>query len=120
MPTYDYVCDACGHEMELFQRITEGPKKKCPACGKNKLRRLIGTGGAVLFKGSGFYETDYRSKAYSEAAKKEKSASTETKKDTKDAAKPAKADKPISNAEASQIVNRAKENTAKRDKKAGS
>ncbi len=60
MPTYDYECDACGHEFELFQGITAATKKKCPACKKMKLRRLFGTGGALMFKGSGFYETAAR------------------------------------------------------------
>jgi putative FmdB family regulatory protein len=72
MPTYDYECDACGHEFELFQSITEAVKKKCPDCGKLKLRRLFGTGAAIVFKGSGFYQTDYRSDSYKEAAKKDK------------------------------------------------
>ena len=58
MPTYDYECDACGHTFELFQRITADPIKKCPECKKNKVRRLFGTGAAIMFKGSGFYETD--------------------------------------------------------------
>ena len=74
MPTYDYECDACGHSFELFQSMSEGHKKKCPSCKKNKLVRLIGTGGAVLFKGSGFYSTDYRSEAYKSDAKKDKPA----------------------------------------------
>jgi len=60
MPTYDYRCDACGHEMDKFQGITEPALKKCPACGKPKLRRLIGSGAGIIFKGSGFYETDYK------------------------------------------------------------
>lgn len=64
MPTYDYECDACGHVFELFQGFNDKVKKKCPECGKLKLRRLIGAGGAVLFKGSGFYTTDYRSESY--------------------------------------------------------
>jgi putative FmdB family regulatory protein len=68
MPTYDYVCDACDHKFELFQGITEEPKKKCPDCGKRKLRRLFGTGAAIVFKGSGFYSTDYRSEGYKKAA----------------------------------------------------
>ncbi len=68
MPTYDYQCDACGHEFELFQSMTAPVKRKCPACGKNKLQRLIGTGAGVIFKGSGFYETDYRSDSYKKAA----------------------------------------------------
>jgi putative FmdB family regulatory protein len=71
MPTYDYECDACGHEFELFQSITEPVKRKCPACGKPKLRRLFGTGAAVVFKGSGFYQTDYRSDSYKKAAEKD-------------------------------------------------
>lgn len=77
MPTYDYRCKACQHEFELFQSMSDKPKRKCPQCGKNALERLIGTGAAVLFKGSGFYETDYRSKAYKDAAKKEKDASSD-------------------------------------------
>jgi putative FmdB family regulatory protein len=83
MPTYDYECDACGHSFELFQSISEEPKKKCPECKKNKLRRLFGTGGAIVFKGSGFYQTDYRSDSYkkgAEAAKQEKSDSKGEKK----------------------------------------
>ena len=72
MPTYDYQCDACGHEFELFQSITEPIKKKCPECRKLKLRRLFGTGAAVMFKGSGFYETDYRSESYKKAAAADK------------------------------------------------
>ncbi len=75
MPTYDYECDACGHTFELFQSISEPVKKKCPACGKQKLRRLFGTGAAVVFKGSGFYQTDYRSESYNSAAKADAEAS---------------------------------------------
>ena len=74
MPTYDYVCEACNHEFELFQSIKEDAKSKCPECGKNKLRRLIGPGAAVVFKGSGFYKTDYRSESYKKGAAAEKSA----------------------------------------------
>jgi len=68
MPTYDYQCDACDHRFELFQSITAPPEKKCPQCGKRKLRRLIGPGAALIFKGSGFYCTDYRSESYKKAA----------------------------------------------------
>ena len=68
MPTYDYVCDGCGHAFELFQSMTDAVKKSCPKCGKRKLRRLIGAGGAIVFKGSGFYKTDYRSESYKKGA----------------------------------------------------
>lgn len=60
MPTYDYVCEACGHKFEHFQSATSRYLRKCPACKKNKLARQIGTGGGIIFKGSGFYETDYK------------------------------------------------------------
>jgi putative FmdB family regulatory protein len=71
MPTYDYECQHCGHGFELFQQMSAAVKRKCPECGKPKLKRLIGTGAGVLFKGSGFYETDYRSESYRKAAKAE-------------------------------------------------
>lgn len=74
MPTYEYRCGACEHEFELFQSMKDAPKRKCPECGKNALERLIGTGGAVLFRGSGFYQTDYRSESYRKGAKAEKPA----------------------------------------------
>jgi putative FmdB family regulatory protein len=72
MPTYDYVCDACDHSFEHFQSITEPVLRKCPKCKKTKLRRLLGTGAAVMFKGSGFYQTDYRSESYRKAASADK------------------------------------------------
>jgi putative FmdB family regulatory protein len=62
MPTYDYSCEGCGHEFEEWQSFKDDPLTKCPACKKNKLRRLFGGGAAIIFKGSGFYETDYRRK----------------------------------------------------------
>src|SRR5581483_11938124 len=68
MPTYEYQCDACEHKFEEFQSMKEEPLKKCPKCGKKKLRRLFGTGAGIIFKGSGFYETDYRSDNYKKAA----------------------------------------------------
>jgi putative FmdB family regulatory protein len=89
MPTYDYECDACEHTFELFQSISEPVKKKCPKCGKSKLRRLFGTGGAIVFKGSGFYQTDYRSESYKKGAEKDKPAS-ESKSDGKSETKPEK------------------------------
>ena len=75
MPTYEYVCQACGHTFDELQSYTEEPLKKCPACKKKKLQRAFGTGAAILFKGSGFYQTDYRSDSYKSAAKADSEAS---------------------------------------------
>ncbi len=75
MPTYDYECDACGHKFELFQSINDPLQRKCPQCKKLKLRRLFGTGAAIMFKGSGFYQTDYRSDSYKKDASADKSKS---------------------------------------------
>ena len=72
MPTYDYVCDSCNHEFEAFEPITSDPQKTCPECRAETLRRKIGPGAAILFKGSGFYQTDYRSASYQEKAKADK------------------------------------------------
>jgi putative FmdB family regulatory protein len=93
MPTYDYECEACGHEFERFQSITAVPVRTCPSCGRRKVRRLIGTGAGVLFKGSGFYQTDYRSDSYKKAAEGEKpksdtpASSAKTDAPAKDSAK---------------------------------
>ena len=76
MPTYDYICRKCGHEFELFQQMSAPVKRKCPECSALKLERLIGTGAGVLFKGSGFYETDYRSDSYKKGVEAEKKAKT--------------------------------------------
>ena len=86
MPTYEYICDNCGYEFEQLQSITAGALRKCSKCGKNKLRRLIGSGAGVIFKGSGFYQTDYRSESYTQAKNKEKSSSKkpEVKAESKD------------------------------------
>ena len=100
MPTYDYSCDACHHSFEVFESITAEPQKKCPKCKKQKLRRLFGAGAGLVFKGSGFYQTDYRSDSYKKAASADKPASDtassgdsgkkpETKSETKSDAKPA-------------------------------
>jgi putative FmdB family regulatory protein len=68
MPTYEYLCNACGHRFDELQSFSDAPLKKCPSCKKKKLERLIGTGAAILFKGTGFYQTDYRSESYKSAA----------------------------------------------------
>jgi putative FmdB family regulatory protein len=77
MPTYDYECESCGHQFEQFQSITARPTRKCPECDKMKLRRLIGAGAGVIFKGSGFYQTDYRSESYKKGEKSETKSSTD-------------------------------------------
>jgi len=76
MPTYDYMCENCEYEFEQFQTITAKPLRICPKCGKRGLKRLIGTGAGVIFKGPGFYETDYRSQSYKKAAESEKSTTS--------------------------------------------
>jgi len=109
MPTYDYECDSCGHTAEHFQAITAEPLKKCPECKKPKYRRLFGAGAALVFKGSGFYQTDYRSDGYKKAAAADKPAESsgpssesksetksEAKSESKSDAKPAKKDKKAS------------------------
>lgn len=82
MPTYDYVCEDCDHQFELFQSIKAKPIRKCPNCGKLTVHRLIGAGAGIIFKGSGFYETDYRSDSYKKA--KESETKTGTDKGTTD------------------------------------
>ncbi len=83
MPTYDYQCDACDHLFEVYQGINDDKLTKCPECGKKKLRRLLGTGAAVVFKGSGFYQTDYRSESYKKGAAAEKPSDSSKKSDSK-------------------------------------
>lgn len=87
MPTYEYQCANCSYEFEKFQSMTASALRKCPQCGKLALKRLIGAGAGVIFKGSGFYETDYRSESYKNAAKKETGSEKTEKKDTKAQAK---------------------------------
>ena len=72
MPTYDYICESCGCGFEKFQSITAKSLRTCPKCGKRKLKRLIGAGAGVIFKGTGFYQTDYRSEGYKKAKEGEK------------------------------------------------
>ena len=98
MPTYDYKCSACSHEFEQFQSMKDKALRKCPKCGKPALERLIGTGGAIIFKGSGFYQTDYRSDSY------KKSADADSKPDSTPVA-----DKPAAKTEAAPVKAAAKE-----------
>src|SRR6516162_1326559 len=79
MPTYEYECRACNHRFEELQSFSEASLKKCPVCKKKKLHRLIGPGAAIIFKGSGFYQTDYRSDSYKKAAEADKTASEPAK-----------------------------------------
>lgn len=81
MPTYAYKCGECDHEFEIFQTITAKPMRKCPACRRLKLRRMIGSGAGIIFKGSGFYETDYRSDGYKKAARAERPEGAEKPKE---------------------------------------
>lgn len=77
MPTYEYECSACRHRFERFQKITDPPVRQCPKC-KARIRRLPGAGAGILFKGTGFYQTDYRSPSYKTAAAKEKGEASGT------------------------------------------
>ncbi len=111
MPTYDYECKKCGAKMEVFQSIKARPlaKSHCPTCAAVRpVRRLIGTGGAVLFKGSGFYQTDYRSAGYKEKAKSES-----------DAAKPAAASTDTKSDSAKPAASKAPDTSSKPSKKSG-
>ena len=95
MPTYDYECNECGHTFELFQTFSEPVKRKCPECGRLKLRRLFGTGAALLFKGSGFYQTDYRSESYKKAAAADKPSESKSKKSDGEKSKSASGEKAV-------------------------
>ena len=90
MPTYEYQCEGCGHRFDEFQSFKDDPLKVCPKCNESALRRLFGTGAAILFKGSGFYETDYRSESYKKAAKAEQDATSKGAADKNGAAKDTK------------------------------
>ncbi|BAM04146.1 FmdB family zinc ribbon protein [Phycisphaera mikurensis] len=92
MPTYEYVCKSCGQPTEHFASMSAKPLRKCPHCGKNQLERQIGTGAGFIFKGGGFYETDYRSEGYKKSAKEDQ-ASSEPKGEPK-GDKPASGEKP--------------------------
>ncbi len=74
MPTYEYECKKCDHKFEQFQRMSDPPLKRCPKC-RGSVRRLMGTGAGIIFKGSGFYQTDYRSESYKKGAKADTTSS---------------------------------------------
>jgi len=98
MPTYAYACEQCGHEFEAFQSITARPLRKCPECAHATLKRLIGTGAAIIFKGSGFYCTDYRGDGYKKAAESESGGAkvkSGDKKEAKTSPAPAPETKPV-------------------------
>ncbi len=78
MPTYDYICKSCDHNWEVFQSMKSKPKRKCPSCGRLRAKRVIGSGAGIIFKGSGFYQTDYRSSAYKKAAEADKPAKSDS------------------------------------------
>ncbi len=92
MPTYDYRCKKCAHAFEAHHSMKAPPLKKCPKCG-GKVERLIGTGAGILFKGSGFYQTDYRSKSYQESAKKDKPSEAPKTQKNESTAAPSKTSK---------------------------
>jgi putative FmdB family regulatory protein len=94
MPTYDYVCDGCKHEFEAFESIKADPQTTCPECRETTLRRKIGGGAAILFKGSGFYQTDYRSDSYKKSAQADKPADATPKAAEASTSAPAKAESP--------------------------
>lgn len=93
MPTYEYECKACGKVLEIFQNITARPLRQCPVC-KGPVRRLIGRGAGVIFKGSGFYQTDYRSEQYRKRAGEEKKTAEPAAPKKESGAAAAKAGKP--------------------------
>jgi putative FmdB family regulatory protein len=90
MPTYEYECRRCGHTFERFQAMTDAPVRKCPECG-GRVRRLIGAGAGIIFKGSGFHATDYRSPSYTRGAKAERPDTKSTPASKPETACPAKA-----------------------------
>ncbi len=131
MPTYEYRCAACGHEFELFQSMSASVKRKCPECKTLKLERLIGTGAAVIFKGGGFYETDYRSESYNKAAQADKKKQDDAAKPAADASKESSAtsdsksdskseSKPTTNSDAKQAAKSAAKSATKPEAKPAS
>jgi putative FmdB family regulatory protein len=123
LPTYEYECTACGHAFEKFHSMTAAPVKKCPSCGKSKVRRLISTGAGLLFKGSGFYITDYRSESYNKSAKADGTSATgdakggDAKPASGDTAAPAKTETKAEAKSESKPAPKAEPKTSKSSKK---
>src|SRR5882672_961780 len=94
MPTYDYECGACKNPWDEFQSMSAKPTKKCPKFGKTKAKRKIGAGAGIIFKGSGFYQTDYRSDSYKKSADADtkSQSSSESKSESKSDSKPSSGD----------------------------
>jgi putative FmdB family regulatory protein len=93
MPTYEYECTRCGHRFEMFQSMSDKPRRRCPKC-RGLLLRLPGAGAGMIFKGSGFYATDYRSTSYKDQQKKESGDKHKEKAKLKDSSKPEGGKKP--------------------------
>ena len=113
MPTYAYECQECGHEFEKFQSMSANSLRKCPECGERKLQRLIGPGAGVIFKGSGFYETDSRSDAYKKAASKDTESASKSDK-SGDSGSKSKSDSSASKTDSSKTDS--SKSSSKRDK----
>jgi putative FmdB family regulatory protein len=109
MPTYAYKCESCGHGFEQFQSITAKPIRKCPVCGKTTAKRLVGAGSGILFKGSGFYQTDYRSDTYKKAAEGDKG--TPSKKETDSSSTSSSTTKPTPDTKAKSLKKSASSST---------
>ncbi|MFO0911078.1 MAG: FmdB family zinc ribbon protein [Isosphaeraceae bacterium] len=92
MPTYDYICDSCKHEFEAFESIKADPQSQCPECKESTLRRKIGAGAAILFKGSGFYQTDYRSESYKKGAAADSKSDSGSKSSSESSSSPTKSE----------------------------
>ena len=78
MPTYTYECPKCQHTLDLFHAMTKSPRVKCPACGHAQMKRLLGSGAGIIFKGSGFYETDYKNNRNKGSAAEDRAAKSES------------------------------------------
>ncbi len=109
MPTYDYLCQACGHEWEKFQSMNASPTKTCPQCKKRRAKRQIGLGAGLIFKGSGFYETDYKDK---------KPPKSESSGDSKGDAKASDASSSASDSSGSKKSEKKSASSAKKEKAA--